>query len=59
MPVKFASEGEPLPRFVYSPYGERPGATIVVAMTNELERWITCKVERVDKRDLHVVPCHP
>jgi hypothetical protein len=54
MPVKFADEPAPVPRWVYSPYGERPGARIVVAIASEVDRWITCVVERVVSTAVHV-----
>ena len=54
MPVKFADEPTAVPRWVYSPYGERPGARVVVAIASEVDRWITCVVERVVSTVLHV-----
>ena len=54
MRVQFADEQQPVTRFVYSPYGQRPGAMVIVAIASELERWITCVVESVTSNDLHV-----
>ena len=53
-PVKFDDEPQAQIRLIYSPYGERPGARVAVAITNELDRWITCEVVRVEVNDVHV-----
>ena len=54
MSIKFADEPAAVPRWVYSPYGERPGARVMVAVASEVDRWITCVVERVVSSDVHV-----